>query len=352
MAPTDGIRLDPKQRRLAILAAIIESYAESGEPVASGAVARMLGGSVSSATLRNDMASLAQGGYLFQPHTSSGRIPTERGYRMYVDRLMTCRTLPEDVMRHIDIQLTACSMDPERFFAETARMLSGMTHMTAALTHPVSKDARVLGVELMPTGRHTCLLMVMISPSMLRTRLCRLDVELTDNALDIMRRILRTAVCGRHISEINHRLVARVKEQLGDAAEAVEPLLLAVRDIVRSGESAQVAMGGQEHLLEHSAFSDGALRDMLAFLSDREQLSALMRGSPSTINVFIGSESGRQELREASIITAQYSTGAGATGWIGLIGPQRMSYSRLIPCLQYFSDAVGRLLSAMEAEEI
>lgn len=347
----EPVKLDPKQRRLEILAAIIESYVESGEPIASGAVARMLGNSVSSATLRNDMASLADGGYLTQPHTSAGRIPTQRGYRMYVDRLMHLRTLPEDIMRHIDIQLTACSMDPERFLTEAARMLSGMIGMTTIFTHPASDNARLLGVELMPTGRRTCLLMLMISPSMLRTRLCRLEVDLTEETLEAMRRILRTAMCGKQLSEINHRLVSFVREQLGAMGDVIEPLLIAIRDAARSGERTRVVLGGQEHLLEPSAFSDRGVRDILAFLSDREQIAEMMRRLSGTINVFIGTESNHAALSEASLITARYSSGNGATGWIGVLGPQRMHYSRIIPCVQYFATAIGRLLSAVEADE-
>lgn len=345
------MRMEPKQRRLEILAAVIESYVDTGEPVASGTVAQMMDNSVSSATLRNDMAALAEGGYLTQPHTSAGRIPTERGYRMYVDRLMQTRSLPEDLMRHIDIQLTACSMDPERFLNEASRTLSAMTGMTTALTQPVSPDAHITGIELMPTGRHTCLLMTMISPSLLRTRMCRLGVDLNDETLGAMRRVLRAAVCGKHLSEIDHRLVAHIKQQLGSLGDIFEPLLLAVRDAARSGGSSQIAMGGQEHLLEHAAFSDRALRDMLAYLSDRQQLTDLLLGSPGTLNVYIGSESRREALKEASVITAKYSSGGGAAGWIGLIGPQRMPYSRMIPCVQYFATAIGRLMSAMESEE-
>lgn len=343
--------MEPKKRKLAVLAAIIEQYVESGEPVGSKTLAGMLG-DVSSATVRNDMAALAEGGYLMQPHTSAGRVPSQRGYRMYVDRLMNCRSLPEDIMRYIDLELLGYSMDPDRFLAHSSLMLSTMTNMAAVATTPAADDAEVTGVELMRTGWQTCLIIVMMSPAVLKSRRCRMNGELTEQEMETLRRALRTELCGKRVSEINLRSVNRLRERLGELAETAEPLLTAAREAVREGADAQVMLNGQARLLERSDFDDAELRGLLGFLSDKEKLAELVASSHNSINVSIGTELGHDELSEASLITARYRSGKGAAGWIGIIGPCRMNYSRIIPCIEYFSAAVGRVMSLIETGSV
>jgi len=339
--------LEPKKRRLAVLAAIIESYVERGEPVGSKTLAELLGG-VSSATVRNDMAALAEGGYLEQPHTSAGRIPSQRGYRMYVDQLMGHRALPEDITRYIDFQLNGYSMDPDRFLGHAAQMLSNMTRMAVVATAPSAEDARVTGVELMRTGRNTCLIILMLSPAVLKSRMCRFETDMSDDELDIFRYALRSELCARRASEINLRSINRLRERLGELSDIAEPLLAAAREVAREGTTTQVMLEGQDRLLAHSDFKDSALRGLLGFLSDRERMGRLLSGCHQSINVCIGTELGHEELSEASVIAARYRSGHGASGWLGVIGPTRMNYSGVIPCIEYFSSAVGRVMTAIE----
>ena len=341
--------MEPKKRRLAVLAAIIEHYVEYGEPVGSKTLAELLGG-VSSATVRNDMAALAEGGYLEQPHTSAGRIPSQRGYRMYVDRLMNCRALPEDLTRYIDLELTGYSMDPDRFLSHACQMLSGMTRMAVVSTAPSAEDARITGVELMRTGRSSCLIILMLSPAVLKSRMCRFACELTDDELDVFRYALRSELCSRRASEINLRSINRLRERLGELSDTAEPLLTAAREAAREGTGTHVMLDGQAQLLAHTDFDDRALRALLGFLSDRERMGRLLDSCHQSINVCIGTELGHDELSQASIIAARYRSGHGASGWLGVIGPTRMNYSGIIPCIEYFSSAVGRIMSAIESD--
>jgi len=341
--------LEPKKRRLAVLAAIIEHYVEYGEPVGSKTLADLIGG-VSSATVRNDMAALAEGGYLVQPHTSAGRIPSQRGYRMYVDRLMNCRALPEDLTRYIDLELTGYSMDPERFLSHASQMLSGLTRMAVVTTAPAADDARITGVELMRTGHSSCLIILMLSPAVLKSRMCRFACELTDDELEVFRQALRSEFSFRRVSEINLRTINRLRERLGEMADMAEPLLTAVREVAREGTSTQVMLNGEAQLLAHTDFGDRALRGLLGFLSDRERMGRLLSDCHRSIIVNIGTELGHDELSEASIIACRYRSGQGSSGWMGVIGPMRMNYSGIIPCIEYFSSAVGRIMSAIECD--
>ena len=344
--------MEPKKRKLAILAAIIDSYVERGEPVGSKSLVEVLENSVSSATIRNDMAALAESGYLEQPHTSAGRIPSQRGYRMYVDRLMNCRTLPEELMKDIDLTLTGFSMDPEHFLKESAHMLSEKTHLAAVASTPASPDATISGVEIIATGQHTCLLMVILSSAALKTRICRTELDLTPENTQAVRVLMRQCLCGHRIAEINGRYIAQIKSQLGAHGQDIEPLLIAAREAARECASAQVMLGGQAYLLERGCFSDEALRGILRFTSDRQKLASLMSGLHGATSVRIGSESGHPELSEASVIVSRYCSSGGTTGWVGVIGPTRMNYSRVIPYIEYFSTAVGRLMSAIETDYI
>lgn len=337
--------MEPKERKLRILAHIIESYADAGEPVGSKTLAELLGGSVSSATVRSDMSVLADSGYLEQPHASAGRVPTQKGYRFYVDRLMSRRTLPQDLMHDIDVQLTTYSMDPDNFLVTAAESLSEMTGMAAVVTTPSDKGAKVQGLELMPTGSHSCLMIMLIAPSMLRTRLCRVGAELDDDILTAMRQLLRDAVCGKQVSEINGRLMGTIRQMLGSLSGAMEPLLSAVRDAARGAESVDITTCGLAKLF--SIEDTDISRDIISFLSDSERFGELIASRTGTMNVAIGREMEPFEMREASMITARYRGGVGAAGWVGVVGGTRVNYAKIIPHIEYFATAVGRMMSAI-----
>lgn len=343
--------IEPKQRRLLVLAAIIESYVETGEPVGSKTLADALYNSVSSATIRNDMASLTQVGYLEQPHTSAGRIPTQRGYRLYVDHLMGRRSLPQEIMRDIDMQLSGYSMDPLSFLEDAARMLSDMTGLTAVTTAPACDDARIVNIELMAVGVHTCLLIMMFAPAVLKSRICRLEAELDEETLGALRTVLRESLCGRRASEIDRRLVQSIRQRLGACSSYADPLLSAAREATAEGTSAQVVLSGTSHLLDKGDLSGAAAKDVLNFLSDRRRLSKLLESNKGTMSVAIGHELLYRELENASLITARYRGSERSAGWVGVIGPTRMNYAGVIPRIEYFATAVGRLMSAIETAD-
>ena len=341
-----GEGLEPNERKLRILAAIVETYAETGEPVGSKILAEMLGGGVSSATVRNDMAALSASGYIEQPHTSAGRIPSQRGYRLYVDRLMSRRALPEETMQDIDMRLTTYSMDPSGFLSAAAQSLSDATGMTSIITTPSDDDAKVRNIELIQGGSNSCLLIMMIAPSVLKTRLVRVNTELSAEMLMSLRQLLCETVKGRRLKEVDRRMLLGIRQVLGESGIVLEPLLSALRESARDASKVSIMLSGISKLL--SIDDHEASRDVISFLSNEERLGKLIASREGTMSVSIGREMMEDQMAQASMITARYRGGKDAAGWVGIIGDTRMSYQKIIPHIEYFSAAVGRMMSALD----
>lgn len=340
----------PKLRRLAVLSAVVEHYINSGEPVSSKKLCESTELDVSPATFRNDMASLTEGGYLHQPHTSAGRVPTQRGFRLYVDTLMNRRTISEEIVRDIEVKLLSYSLDPSGFLTQATRMLSDMTGLAAFATNPVTDDAVITLAEIIPTAAHTCIVLLMITPSNLKSRICRVEIPLDERNVEVMRKVFAAKFCGKRLHEITKQFVESTVQSLGGYADIFRPIFLAAKEAADEGRKTVAELTGESRLLSSNAFSDSSLRSLLSFVSDDEKLTPLVCSLGGSLNVCIGSESGHDELKDASIVSAKYSSAGGASGWVGVIGPTRLNYARVIPCIEYFSTAVGKLMSTSENE--
>ena len=301
--------MEPRARKLKILASIIESYVQTGEPIASKALAAALENSVSSATIRNDMAELVASGYLEQPHTSSGRIPSQRGYRLYVDHLMMGNhELPLELQGEIDRRLSEFSYDPNKFLEVTASLIAEQTGLLSVVTNPIDQHPKVTNVELMIVGGRSVMLLIMISPTILKTRICRLSVDVSPDILEGFRAVLRDRLLNM-----------------------------------------QVIMEGQSSMLARGVFAEWQLAGIMDFMEKRGAIADLLGEGNGFANsgrtcILIGNESQRPELEGTSMITERYYGGGQTAGWIGVVGPTRMNYARLIPYIDYFADAVGNML--------
>lgn len=333
------------QRKYKILEAIIDSYVVTGEPIGSKTLSQMLPIEVSSATIRNDMADLTSSGYLEQPHTSAGRIPSQRGYRLYVDQLMWKRNLAEEAQQHIIRALAASGCNPESFIESTASMLAEQTGMAAIITSPADSNACVAGVEVMATGRHSIVLIMMITPSVMKSRICRISFDVDGVAVALIRHLMTENVLGMKLSELTPEYMRRVSEKAGDAGMALSPVWEAVIDIAAEAQHVDVTVAGLTNLIECEDLPFEDAKEVLAFLKNSEELISLLTSTgPATTRVLIGRETKKPALSQISIIASRYYSGVGAAGWTGIIGPTRMNYASLIPHVEYFAGIVGRVM--------
>ncbi len=334
-----------RERQKAVLCAVIESYIRTGEPVGSKAVVALLENAVSSATIRNDMVELSAMGYLEQPHTSAGRVPTAKAFRLYIDQLMPRRTLENDYRDGISRRLQTAAGDPERLLSEAAQMLSESTGCAAIMTPPTETVDTLRRIEIVRMSRRTVMIALMTSSGSLRSRLCRIDGSVADQQLAAFCTLLTDRYVGRALGDISLAELQQLLLQLGTVGLSMAGLITGFCDLVNESNESDVLLSGQLQLLENPDYQWETARLLLGFLSRREQLAAMLAAYTGGLQVLLGSESMRPELHGSSVIVTHYSPDGRQSGTIGLIGPVRMDYASTIPRLEYIASTMEQLMA-------
>ena len=343
--------MDLGERKQKILTAIIEAYIQSGEPVGSKTVVEKLDNAVSSATIRNEMAELSSMGFLEQPHTSAGRIPTAQAFRLYIDKLMKRRRLAEEAQRELDELLKSSASDPERLIEEASQALAATTGCAAVTTTPDQQSASIRRIEVMRVSPRSAALLLMTNVGVLRSRMCRFDFDVDGELLQKLSNALTDAFIGLPLTGVGLPQVQGLLVSLGEYGLICAPALTAFYELVQEAAEADVMLSGQLNLLRHPDYQLERARLLLDFLARRELLADMLTAHPGGLRVVLGNESHRPELDGSSIIVTRYLLGDGADGSIGIIGPLRMDYAAAIPRLEYIAKAVGRLLTELMDNE-
>ncbi len=330
------------ERKKLILASVVEQYIKTGEPIGSKELLALTGMAVSSATVRNEMSELAAMGYLEQPHTSAGRIPSQEGYRYYVDNLMKSREIDELNRRMLEAGISSAIGDPERLIAQASEVLADLTKCACVSTAPGGEAMIIRKIELVPVGVHSAMLVLLTSNGILKSRLCRLDCELTARICQQFYNIVQSCIIGKSASEISVASMQTVAATLDGDVFTMLPLMAAVCELAKSTASSRITVGGSSNLF--SSYGSDAL-ELLEFLNKREPISAVMGSITEPLNVKIGKENIYRQLENSSVIVAKYSVGGSDSGTIGIIGPTRMDYENIIPSVKYLTDLVGRLIT-------
>ena len=341
------MELTPRKER--ILSSVVAGYVKSGEPVGSKAVAEEVG--VSSATVRNEMADLIELGLLEQPHTSAGRIPSQRGYREYVDHLMKVPPLKEEERRTFDSMLLSGSYDPERLLSRASRLLAGVTRCTGVATTPSGDTARVKAVQFVQTSRRTAMLILMSSAGTMKNRVFHCDFDLTSEILRVFFRVFNGKVAGKNVADITPAFLQGVGVSLGQMYVLVGAPLRALLEVARHTMHSELLLNGQMNLLFYPELEPAEARRMMDFLERREDVAALLRQRPGQVAVLIGRELGRPELDKMSLAVSRYLVDGQDAGALAVLGPVRMDYPRVTAVLQYVSDQVSRHLTVLSREE-
>lgn len=333
------------ERKEKILAAVIEHYIATGEPVGSKTLLEFLNIPVSSATIRNEMAELSRLGLLEQPHTSAGRIPSQSGYRYYVDRLMNRYELPLNEKRLIEARLSTAGGEPQQILEQAGQVLAEITNCAVVSTTPCDDNAVIRRVELVPLGTRTVMMVMLSSSGILKSRVCRTDSELNMELIETFYNIVSQHFIGKSASEVSMALIQTLALSLGSKSLAISPLLVTLSDLAQLTEQTQLLLEGQSNLLNYSDYPNAC--ELLEFLRRSDPLTNLFSNhkAQGDASVLIGKENLFRELQESSVIFSNYSVSGKESGTLGIIGPTRIDYARLIPSLKYLTEIVGNIMS-------
>lgn len=335
---------DISPRKQEILASIIERYIATGEPVGSKVICSDMNNAVSSATIRNEMAELVELGLLEQPHTSAGRIPSQAGYRYYVDNLMTAYELGVDEQERIKIWLSGFSGEPDKLLEKAGSILAELTNCVAVSSSPSDSEAFIRRIELVPLSDHTAMIVLLATSGILRSAVVRSDAEINVDIAEVFYNICQTYFNGRNVSDISLTFIQTLVASLGDKVFIMSPFLCAIADLCEAVKTTEIHLKGPNNILNHSELSEDAFK-LMDFLHRGTPLENMLDSHKKTMNIAIGSENSYRELRNSTTIFSKYSVGEKESGSIGIIGPTRLDYARLIPSIKYLAGIIGSMLT-------
>jgi heat-inducible transcriptional repressor len=331
-------------RRLAVLRAIVEDYVATDEPVGSKALVERHGLGVSPATVRNDMAVLEEEGYITQPHTSAGRVPTDKGYRLFVDKLSTVKPMSPAERRAIASFLDG-AVDLDDVVQRSVRLLSQLTRQVAVVQYPVLARSTVRHVELVSLAPTRLLLVLILSTGRVEQRLVELPSGLGEEALADLRTRLNRAATGQTIKDAATALrdLPAQLPQDGIAAAVVESLVEAMSDD-RSGE--RIAVAGASNLARYGDSFETSVRPLLEALEEHVVLLKLIGEATAggLVTVRIGAEGPYEQLASTSVVTTGYGPGDEALATLGVVGPTRMDYPGTMAAVRAVARYVSRIL--------
>ena len=337
------MRLD--DRKFMILQAIIDDYIMTAVPVGSRTISRKSGVGFSPATIRNEMSDLEELGYLAQPHTSAGRIPSAKAYRLYVDRLMKMVDLSEEETRRIQDHLSRRTAQVEEVVRQAAQALSDVTHYTAVVSGPQLTDVSIRRVQMVPVTDTSALLVIVTSAGLVKERVIQVPDGVGPDQLYGLSKVLTERLSGFSLQDAREQL-AGVSTDLDEHSQLMASVLGVIDAQLEGDQNVPLVVGGRSNLLHYPEYSDvEKARSFLAVLESRDKLAPLLRNSGVEFTVRIGPENNMPEFSDCSVVTATYRVGKNTSGTMGIIGPTRMDYARVVSVMNYMGRAISDLLS-------
>ena len=322
-------------RKSTILKAIVSNYLETGEPVGSRTISKMSDLGLSSATIRNEMADLEELGYIVQPHTSAGRIPTDAGYRFYVDRLMEEKVEVEEergaLLERVDRM--------EVLLKQVARVLASNTNYATLVTAPDYKKT-VKFIQLSLVDASNLLAVIVVDGNIIKNQMIHLNVLLDNEDVLKFNILLNTFLQGASLEDINLEMIQEMKKQSGEYADILDHIFQGITEAIHEAQEIDIYTSGSTNFLKYPELADvEKASGLLETFEDKEELNAIIReteaeGDNSGIQIYIGDESPVQNMKDCSLVTATYQMPEGAKGRIGIIGPKRMDYKKVVSTLR------------------
>ncbi|MCI9019809.1 MAG: heat-inducible transcription repressor HrcA [Eubacterium sp.] len=322
------------ERKTKILKAIIKNYLDTGEPVGSRTISKYTDLHLSSATIRNEMSDLEELGYILQPHTSAGRIPSDKGYRFYVDNLIAEKNQEISDMQNFVIEHTE---KMEKVLKSVAKLLANNTEYAAMITGPQYHHRKLKFIQLSNVDAGQLLCVIVLEGNVVKNKMLAVDEALNDEQLLKMNILLNTSLNGLSLEQINLGTIAALKDQAGAYSSLAADVLDAVAQALGEDEDLQIYTSGATNIFKYPELSNSEKASEFISAFEEKQMLANMitdklenRGPGTGIQVYIGDESPIKTMKDCSVVTAAYELGEGVTGMIGIIGPKRMDYERVL----------------------
>ncbi|MCD8078773.1 MAG: heat-inducible transcriptional repressor HrcA [Lachnospiraceae bacterium] len=336
------MELDERKRK--ILYAIIQNYQETGEPVGSRTISKYLDVKLSPATIRNEMSDLEEMELIIQPHTSAGRIPTDKGYRLYVDSLLEKekKQLPAETNREGDLLIRKVDR-LEEMLLQMAKILAANTNYATVITGPQYKRNKLKFIQLSPMEDDKLLAVVVTEGNIVKNNILQVGGELSQEDLLSLNLLLNSNLNGLTMEEINLDIITKMKEEAGEHSDIVNRVLDAVADSIRGEEKVRYYTSGAPNIFKYPELTGGDTASrLISTLEEKEPLGDIVfqpmedgvEGDRHDIQVYIGEEVPVEAMKDCSVVTATYALSEGVQGRIGIIGPKRMDYEKVVDTLK------------------
>ncbi len=339
-------------RKMKILQAIVRNYLETGEPVGSRTISKYTDLNLSSATIRNEMADLEELGYILQPHTSAGRIPSDKGYRLYVDTMMAEK---EQEVKEMKELLLEKEEKMDAMLKRVAKVLANDTNYAAMISAPAVQGNKVKFIQLSRVDKHQLIAVIMVEGNIIKNNIIHVEDYLDDETILKLNIMLNSSLGGLSISEINLAMIARLKQQAGVHEDIISGVIDAVADAIKGeDEELEIYTSGAKNIFRYPELADNKkASEIIDTFEEKQMLSSLVKETLTNsdshgIQVYIGEESPVSAIRDCSVVTATYELGEGMRGTIGIIGPKRMDYEKVVDSLKGLMHQLDNLYDKKE----
>ncbi|MGX2960530.1 heat-inducible transcriptional repressor HrcA [Peribacillus sp. JNUCC 23] len=335
-------------RQLLILQALIDDFIRNAQPIGSRSLSKKEGIAFSSATIRNEMSDLEEFGFLEKTHTSSGRIPSEKGYRYYVDHLLAPQSLKTDDRRIIRSIFADRIYELEKIVQKSAKILSELTNYTSIVLGPKVKDNKLKKIQIISLSKETAIAIIITDTGHVENKVISLPPSFDMNEIEKMANILNDRLVGVPLAELRDKIYKEVAVLLSQHIHNYGTLVTSLAETLDIAKPPKLFFGGKTNMLKQPEFHDiDKVSSLLSLIEQEQGLYEIMKQNPAGIHVKIGRENNNVLLEDCSLITATYSVGQQQVGTIAILGPTRMEYSRVISLLEFFSKDMTALLTKL-----
>ncbi len=340
------------ERKKRILQAVVDEYVNTAEPVSSSALVEKYGLNYSSATVRNELAELEKNGYLDKTHTSSGRVPSEKGYRFYVDELIKEDDISVEEMKYIQSKLSTKVNEIEDLAKIATTTLSEITHYTTVAIGPKVETQLIEEIKFVLLGSRMLMVVIVTDSGLVKETIIKYDEDITQSQVETLNNLFNTKLKGKPLSKIDKPMEEYILSEINYSIDVIKPIIDQINKIVDEAET--IYLEGTNKSFDLPEFKSLEIaKNFINVLDEKElMLDILDSGMAEDINVYIGDENDKEELKDFSVVTFKHSVGDKELGTIGIIGPKRMNYSKVISVMKYISKKISEQKSEDEENKM